>query len=209
MSLDSLVYPTVFLLMITSLGILLIHEWRWAIIFLVLQYLGVFILVSVSWSHYLSLAKLIAGVVAGAVLWTAQVNRISEERESEGGDNGTFQSTFALGVSGRIFRFFAAAMVWLVVFSVTPVVHTWLPAIQIEQVWGGFILIGLGLLHLGLIARPFWVVIGLLTVLSGFEIIYASVEVSALVQGLLAGVTLGISLAGAYLILAPTMETAE
>lgn len=209
MTLDILVYPAVVLLMITSSGILLTYNWRWAIIFLVLQYLGVFILVTLSWAYHLSLAKLIAGCVAGAVLWTAQLNRVEDDMENEVSNHGVLHTTTPLGVSGRLFRLFAAAMVWLVVFSVSPLAHTWLPAVHIEQVWGGFILIGLGLLHLGLIAEPFWVVLGLLTVLSGFEIIYASVEVSALVQGLLAGVTLGISLAGAYLILIPTMETMD
>jgi hypothetical protein len=48
--------------------------------------------------------------------------------------------------------------------------------------------------------------LGLLTVLSGFEILYSAVEVSALVTGLLAGVNLGLALVGAYLLLAPTLE---
>lgn len=207
MNLDFLIYPVVILLMITSLGILIVHEWRWALILLILQYLGVFILVTLSWSLYLALAKLIAGWAAGGVLWMAQVNRIASERSGDGAEDE--QSDSLLGVSGRLFRSFSAAMVWLVVFSVSPMVQTWLPAIRIEQVWGAFILIGLGLLHLGLTAEPFRVVLGILTVLSGFEIIYASVEVSTLVQGLLAGVTLGISLVGAYLILAPGMEAAD
>lgn len=207
MNLDFIAYPAVILLVITSLGILIVHEWRWAIILLTLQYLGVFVLVSLSWSFYLALAKLIAGWAAGGVLWMAQVNRIANERSRDGADDD--RSASLLGISGRLFRSFSAVMVWLVVFSVSPVVQTWLPAIRIEQVWGAFILIGLGLLHLGLTAEPFWMALGLLTVLSGFEIVYASVEVSTLVQGLLAGVSLGISLIGAYLILAPSMEAVE
>lgn len=204
-----LVYPAVILLMITSLGILIVHEWRLAIILLCLQYFGVFVLVYLSWSFHLVVAKLIAGLVAGAVLWMAQVNRIAHERGNIGADVKNTQSSALLGISGRLFRSFAAAMVWLVVFSISPAVQTWLPATQIEQIWGAFILIGLGLLLLGLTAEPFWVALGLLTVLSGFEIIYASVEVSTLVQGLLAGVNLGVSLIGAYLILAPSMEAVD
>ena len=42
--------------------------------------------------------------------------------------------------------------------------------------------------------------IGLLTTLSGFELIYAAVENSVLVTGLLAVVTLGLALVGAYLL---------
>jgi hypothetical protein len=68
------------------------------------------------------------------------------------------------------------------------------------------ILIALGLLHLGLTSQPFRVVLGLLTVLSGFEILYAAVESSILITGLLAAVTLGLAMLGAYLITAPTLE---
>jgi hypothetical protein len=41
-------------------------------------------------------------------------------------------------------------------------------------------------------------VIGLLTVLAGFEILYAAVESSILVTALLAVVNLGLALAGAF-----------
>lgn len=40
---------------------------------------------------------------------------------------------------------------------------------------------------------------GLLTTISGFELMYAAVENSVLVAGLLAVVTLGLALVGAYL----------
>ena len=46
----------------------------------------------------------------------------------------------------------------------------------------------------------------LLTALAGFEIIYAAIETSVLVTGLLAGINLGLALVGAYLIISPTME---
>jgi hypothetical membrane protein len=62
-------------------------------------------------------------------------------------------------------------------------------------------------LHLGWTANPFRVITGLLTVLTGFEIFYSAVEISALVAGLLAVVTLGLSLVGAYMIIAPTLES--
>ncbi len=73
--------------------------------------------------------------------------------------------------------------------------------------WGSFLLIGLGILQLSLSMHPLRVIIGLLTALSGFEIIYAAIESSTLVTGLLAGVNLGLALVGAYLLVAPTMES--
>jgi hypothetical protein len=79
--------------------------------------------------------------------------------------------------------------------------------ISIPILWGSFILISFGLLQLSLTSHPFRVIIGLLTSLSGFEIIYAAIETSTLVTGLLAGVNLGLALVGAYMLIAPTMES--
>jgi len=67
----------------------------------------------------------------------------------------------------------------------------------------------MGLLQLSLTTNPFRIIIGLLTSLSGFELIYAAIETSTLVTGLLAGVNLGLALVGAYLLIAPTMEAAQ
>jgi hypothetical membrane protein len=71
------------------------------------------------------------------------------------------------------------------------------------------LLVGMGLIHLGMTTRPLRVLLGLLTTLSGFELVYAAVENSVLVAGLLAVVTLGLALVGAYLLdtLSPQEET--
>ena len=68
------------------------------------------------------------------------------------------------------------------------------------------ILLGMGLLQLGMSDQPLRIIVGLLTLLSGFEVLYAAIENSVLVAGLLAVVTLGIASVGAYLIVVPTME---
>jgi hypothetical protein len=68
------------------------------------------------------------------------------------------------------------------------------------------LLIGMGLLKLGFTVQPLQATLGILTALSGFEILYATIERSALLAGLLAGITLGLALAGAYLMMAPHLE---
>ena len=68
------------------------------------------------------------------------------------------------------------------------------------------LLIGMGLLHLGITARILRVAIGLMTVLSGFEIIYATVEGSILVAALLAVINLGLALVGSYLLIASNTQ---
>jgi hypothetical protein len=99
----------------------------------------------------------------------------------------------------------AGILICLGAVSATPIVLAWVPGIPTESAIGALILIGLGLLQLGLTSHPIRVNIGLLTIISGFEIIYAVVAFSALVAGLLAGVTMGLALLGVYLIFQPTL----
>jgi hypothetical protein len=174
------------ILVSTSLVILVSQDWRWSIGALSLQYLAVMILVTQHWPLGLAVVKLVAGWMAGAVLGLSQLGQ--EVTEEEPGLR-----------TGRIFRLLAAGMVLLIAFSAAPKVSAWLPGVGIATLQGGLTLIGIGLLQLGMTARPFRVTLGLLTVLAGFEVLYAAVELSVLVAGLLAAVTLGLALAGSYL----------
>jgi hypothetical protein len=190
--------PVVFLLAATSLSLLASRRWRWCLFALALQYAGVFMLVGLHWPFALAAVKVVAGWMAVMVLVVAVLNSpdtwLAEERTQPG---------------GALFRLLAAGLMVMVVASIVPRLITWMPGVEREQVWGGLILIGIGLLHLGLTAQPLRVVLGLLTILSGFEILYAAVESATLVAGLLAGVNLGLALVGAYLLSAPSLETAE
>jgi hypothetical protein len=67
----------------------------------------------------------------------------------------------------------------------------------------------MGLLQLGMTTRISRIFIGLFTMLSGFEILYAVVERSILVTGLLALINLGLAIAGSYLITASNIEEAQ
>jgi hypothetical protein len=108
--------------------------------------------------------------------------------------------------SGRVFRLLTGLLAAMGGFSIAPQLTSWVPGLGNEQAWGSIILLGVGLLQLGFTIQPFRTILGLLTFLAGFEIIYAAAEPSTLVTGLLAIVTLGLSLAGAYLLLAPSLE---
>lgn len=182
------------ILLVSSTGLLLSRSWRIDIVLLSLQYVGVFLLVAVSWPVNLAVVKLVAGWMAGSILG---VTRIRDRRKSS--DSPTW-------ISERIFHLLAAVLIMIVVLVMAPQVVEWVPNVAVTQVNGALLLIGMGLLHLGLTGHSFRVIVGLLTILSGFEVIYAAVESSTLVSGLLAVTTLGISMAGAYLITAPSMR---
>ena len=192
---EFLALPAVILAFLTASILLISWEWRISIFSLSLQYACVFVLVSLTWPSEIAAVKVVAGWIAGVVLSLALINLpggISDERP--------------LIVSDLIFRILAAILAGLFAFTGGAKLISWLPEITLLQAYGGMILIALGLLHLGLTSQPFRVVLGLLTVLSGFEILYAAVESSILITGLLAAVTLGLAMLGAYLITAPTLE---
>jgi hypothetical protein len=101
---------------------------------------------------------------------------------------------------------FAAGIVVLIVTVVTPGVDTIMADAGFPVTAASLILIGMGLLHLGVTARILRVTIGLMTVLSGFEILYSAVEGSVLVAALLAVINLGLARAGSYLLIASNTE---
>ncbi len=195
MGIEPVMIGAVVLVGLTSTFILVAKDWRYCILSLTVQYVGVFILVSASWPLEMSIAKMVAGWMSGAILGMAMASSASTWQEA--GQSVKF---------GLVFRVLAAVIVVLTIASLVISSESWLSMINSSLRWGSFILVGFGMLQLSLTSHPLRVIIGLLTALSGFEIIYAAVETSTLVTGLMAGVNLGLALVGAYLLLAPAME---
>ena len=94
----------------------------------------------------------------------------------------------------------------MIVIASTPRIDSIIPGIGLPVIAGSLILLGLGLLHLGITTQPFRVIIGLLTVLSGFETIYSALESSILVAAMLSIVNLGLAMVGAYILTARNPE---
>jgi len=192
---DWIVLGAVILVSLTSIYVLIGRDWRYIIGALAVQYIGVFLLVYVSWPLEMAVAKMVAGWMAGAILGMAITSVPESWRDSEKSIK-----------FGPIFRILAASILLLTISSLVLHSESWLSMISIPIRWGSFVMMGLGLLQISLTTHPLRVIIGLLTFLSGFEIIYAAIEKSTLVTGLLAGVNLGLALVGAYILIAPSME---
>jgi hypothetical protein len=206
--LQGLALPGALLVLFTALALLTFQDWRISLGVMCLQFIGVFILVAIQLPVMMSLTKLVAGWIATAVLGMAMSSTVPANQTLD--QQTTLKNVFlritGLSFSAWVFRVVTALMIVLVILTLAPATAEWVPGIRFEQVLGALILLGLGLLHLGLTANPLRVVIALLTTLSGFEIIYATVEISTLVAGLLAGVNLGLALIGAYLLSAQSIE---
>ena len=198
MKLEFLPSVAVVLVSITGLLLLVSWDWRLSIAALAVQYMGAFILVLVSWPIELAVIKLVAGWMAGAVLGVAMVGM----PPARSGEN-------RFHLSELLLRLLVGGMVGLVAISVAPRMIGWVKDVSIQQASGGLILIGIGLLQLGLGVQPLRIFLGLLTFLTGFEVIYASIETSTLVSGLLAGVNLGLALVAAFLLSSTEGQEAE
>jgi hypothetical protein len=184
-------------LAVTSVGLLLSRDWRWSLGLLAIQYFAAFWIVSVHWPLTMSAAKLVTGWMATAVLAMTRLN-IPDDLAGE-----------TSWPEGRLFRIFAAGLFLVTVSAGANSLTNWLPDAGLPAIWGALVLIGLGLLHLGITLHPLRVILGLLTTLLGFEILYSTIENSILVAGLLAVVTLGLALTGSYLMTLNSMGNSE
>jgi hypothetical protein len=183
---ESYGFLAVVVLVVASAFMLLSPNWRWRVGGLALQYVGVFWLVAISWPSSLAAVKLVTGWMAGAILGVSRIGQLAEDRRR--------------WPTEWLFLGLVVVLVLVSVSAVAPSVSNWLPDVQEDQAWGGVLLIGMGMIHLGIASRGIRVILSLLTLLAGFEILYAVVETSTLVAGLLAVINLGVALVGAYLL---------
>jgi len=180
-------WTALFVALITSIGLLLQRDWRVGLGLLATQYICIFWLVQTHWPVSMAAGKLVTGWMACAVLGMASLsNNYTEESE-------------AAWPQGRLFRLFTAGIITAATFGLSVRASNWL-GLSLPVAWGSLLLAGMGLLHLGISAQPFRVVLGLLTVLAGFEILYSAVESSTMVAALLSAINLSLALAGAYLV---------
>jgi len=191
-----LFWGAVFILFGAALMLLLTSNWRHTLAYLSILYLGVFGLTLAHWTLSMAAVKLVTGWMAITILGITGSALDPQLATAQ-------QKTLP---EGNLFRIFATAVLALVVISATPTVMQLLPGIGGAEVSGSLLLMMMGLLHLGLTTEPQRVVIGLLTILAGFEILYASVETSTLVAALLSLINLGMALVGAYLMTAGPKE---
>ncbi len=184
-----LAWLAVVTLTVTASGLLLSQDWRISLSLLGVQYIGVLGLVALHWPLSMAAIKLITGWMAIAILG---ITRLGFTRSKD-----LFEEFWS---QGRLFRLIAASFIVVIVIAVAPKVEAIVPGLGLAVISGSMVLMGIGLLQLGISFQPMRIILGLLTVLSGFEIVYAALESSLLVAALLSVVNLGLALTGAYLL---------
>lgn len=180
-----------------SIGQMLSRDWKWSLGFLGTQYLGVFGFVQTIWPINLAIVKLISGLIVCLAIATSQKNITA------------FSFSETSWPQGRLFRLLATALILLTTLSISSQTSTWLGISNPIGTWASLLLMGIGLFQLGITTQPMRVIIALLTLISGFEIIYAFVESSALVAAMLVLINLGLSLVGIYMLNTDYLEKVD
>jgi hypothetical protein len=181
------------LILLTSAAALIQRDWRVSLGALAIQYVAAFWLATRHLPFAMGSVKLIVGWMAVATLGMTRMGLAPLEVEEKE------ESFFP---RGQWFRGILIGVAALVAAGSTARVEAAIPGLGLQVIAGSLLLIGMGVAHLGVASDLLRVVIGLLTILTGFEIIYAAVESSILVAGALAVINLGLGLVGSYLLIA-------
>jgi len=153
---------------------------------LAIQYSSVAWLTSLALPLQVAAVKLVAGLIAcGVLALTVAGSRLAAES--------------APGIAGRAFRVIAAILIMAAAIGLGQTNWMRVPDIRPEAIMAVAILMSMGLLQLGLFRTPLRMSIGLITLLSGFEIAYSVIEPALAILALLASVHIGLAIVVSYL----------
>lgn len=179
-----------FLVGLTAASLILIEGRSVRLAVLALQYLMVALLSALALPFPVALVKWVAGLMGCGIL-ALTITRIASAPE---------QTTMEVVPSGRRFRLLAVLLVGSAAIGLARTNWLGVPHIQPAASLGASVLMGLGLLQVGLSQARLRVGIGLMTLISGFEIAYCVVEPSLAVLALLASIHIGLAMVISFLL---------
>jgi uncharacterized MnhB-related membrane protein len=196
--------PAIVGLVITASLIVVIRDWRFTLAALSVQYVLVGLLLTRLIQPQVALTKVLIGALVCIVLYlTARLGGVSEEKptsEQEATENSGLPIRAIGGgpsLTDFTFRFLAALFVGLAVYTLST--RYPLPKVPSDIGFACYWLASLGLLVLMLPKEPLKAGMGLLTLITGFELFYSALERSLSVVGFLGVASFLIALAIAYI----------
>jgi hypothetical protein len=196
-------------LALTGLAIVLTSDWRLSLTALLVQYVLVGLALTRFIQAEVAVAKILAGILAVFILYLT-ARRIQELREPKQAEKrgswflGMYVG-WGSGPLGLPLRLLAAILVALALVrlfagsSVSLAALPALPAASPDLVFVAAWLGSMGMMALVLSGDPLRVAPALLTILAGFDLLYASMEPSLAISGFLGALTLLAALAFSYL----------
>jgi hypothetical protein len=173
------------LAVITAAIFLAAPNWYWRIAILsIIQLIG-FILILQIWPIALASIKLISGWM-GSLLIGYSIYANPNDSSNE------------FPLSQIFFRLTIIGLIWIFLTINAGLMLEWLP-IDYTFLFIGLIFFITGMISFGIFKEPVEIIMGLLVFLAGFDIIYSSLEGSALVTGIYALIIVLISLIGVFM----------
>lgn len=199
--------PAVYLLVLTAALLVIIRDWRLSLIILTAQYaLAGLLYVEILVPH-LVLIKVLVGLFVTIILYLTarqvdwgrlpidvtddEATILQQERQIRFGPYMLPTDT--------PFRLFSSLMIVLVMWTFAQQSIYHLPAVPHHFNFAIFALFGLGLIMLGLNTEPLRSGLGLIMLMSGFELLYSALEQSVAMLIFLAIINLTIAIVVAYL----------
>lgn len=166
-------------------AIILMEDWRYRLALVAIIELIGFILIVQIWPIALASVKLISGWMGIALLATTFSFSAPGMAPSS-------------PVASRVFRLMLITFGWLLVLVSAERFNQWLP-IAYTNLFIGLVFFISGMIYLSLRMNPIDTVLGLLIFFVGFDVIYSSLEGSALITGIFGIIIISICLTGSYL----------
>jgi len=186
-------------LILTASALVIFNDWRLSMAALAVQYLLAAALVAQIVVVQVAVVKALVGLlVVGILAYTGREVNFGRVRgrAQEAAPASLFQFP-----TNFPFRLLAVVMFVVAAWYSASQPRFALPGLPLGVNIASYLLIALGLLNLGLTEEPMNAGMGLLTVLAGFEMLYAVFEQSLAVAALLAAVEFGVALSVSYLAL--------
>ncbi|MFV1859736.1 MAG: hypothetical protein ACC647_10370 [Anaerolineales bacterium] len=169
----------------TAFALIIVERPGFQIGILAVQYAAVAWLTALALPPQVAAVKVVAGMIASGVL---ALTVAGSRPAAESG-------------AGRAFRVIAAILILAAAIGIGQTNWMRVPDIRPEAIMAAAILMSMGLLQLGLFRGALRVVIGLITLLSGFEIAYSVIEPALAILALLASVHIGLAMVVSYVTL--------
>ncbi|MGB4595452.1 MAG: hypothetical protein WBI14_06060 [Anaerolineaceae bacterium] len=165
------------------------RQWLANLVALAFQYVGVFLVLLSIRPVAVAFIPLLVGLMTTLILVVTLVGsgRLEKQR-------------FLERISaGEVFRTIAGLVAIVLIALLVPTVRREIfPGTGSYLLFGSLGLIMLSLLQLGMKSEPLYITLGLLSFISGFQLLYASLETSALLVALFVVLNLGLGLVGAF-----------
>ena len=204
-------FTAAYAVLLTAVLVIIIWDWRFALLALVVQYFFAGLLFVDLLDPRLAVVKLLAGwfaclilyVTARQVNWGGRPQDVTAEELSSVAPEKTFQvGPLHIPVSLPLRLLLVLIMLWLIT-SLFQRPDFALPAIASTMSYLSLAilaLVGLGVLGLAITSEPLKAGMGVLMFMTGFELFYSALDQSAPMLIVLAAVNLGVALLIAYLV---------